>query len=129
MSIERISVVDDGPPAIGPYSLAVIAEGKFVFVSGQLPYDPKVKAIVRGTVAEQTELSLKSMERILKGSGASLKDVVSCRVFLQTLNPEIFAEMNAVYIKFFGDHKPARSTVGVSLLGADVEIECIARIA
>ncbi|MEO6054005.1 MAG: Rid family detoxifying hydrolase [Chthoniobacterales bacterium] len=129
MSIEFINAVENGPVAAGPYSLGVVAEGKFVFVSGQIPYDAEKKAIVRGTITEQTELVLGNMEKIVKAAGGSLKDVVSCRVFLQTFDREVFNEMNAVYMKYFGDHKPARSTVGVGLLGFDVKIECIAKIA
>ena len=58
--------------------------------------------------------------------GASLGDVVSCRVYLSNLTAEISSEMNEVYVRYFGESKPARATIGAQLLGFDVEIECVA---
>ncbi len=125
---EVISEVPGGPPAIGPYSPAVVAEGKFVFVSGQIPFDADEGKIVRGTIAEQTRVVLVNLRRLLGAAGSSFEQVVSCRVYLQPLNPETFAEMNLVYAEFFGDCKPARATVGAGLLGFDVEIEAVALV-
>lgn len=125
MSLLRISEVENGPKAIGPYSLAVIGEGKFMHVSGQIPFDPVVGAVVRGTIAEQTELVLKNLKTIIEAGGASLANVVSCRVYLQTFDAETFKAMNEVYSKYFGEHKPARATVGCQLLNFDVEIEAV----
>ncbi len=125
MSLELVSNIPGGPPAIGPYSPAVIADGRYLFISGQIPYDPAAGGIVTGTVAEQTEIVLTNLERIVKTAGATLSQVVHCRVYLATLTKENFAEMNGVYTKFFGDHKPARTTLGAQLLGFDVEIEAI----
>jgi 2-iminobutanoate/2-iminopropanoate deaminase len=125
MSLELFSNIPGAPPAIGPYSPAVIAEGRYLFVSGQIPFDPASGQIVRGTVAEQTEIVLTNLERIVRTAGATLAQVVQCRVYLATLTKENFAEMNGVYARFFGDHKPARTTLGAQLLGFDVEIEAI----
>lgn len=121
-----ISSFPSSPPALGPYSLGVVAEGRFVFVSGMTPYDPSLGKIHRGTIAEQTELVLKNVAGVLNEAGAGFSDVVSCRVYLSSLTPENFAEMNSVYSKFFGESKPARATIGAQLLGFDVEIECVA---
>lgn len=118
--------VPDGPKAIGPYSLGVVAEGRFVFVSGMTPFDPATGKIERGTVSEQTELVLENIRKVLQAAGATMADVVSCRVYLSNLTTETFQEMNAVYARFFGDSLPARATVGAQLLGFDVEIECVA---
>lgn len=116
------------PPAIGPYSLGVVAEGKFAFVSGMLPFNPASGKIERGTVAEQTELVLDNIKNVLAAAGASPADVVSCRVYLSDLTPENFQAMNGVYAQFFGESKPARATVGAQILNADVEIECVAMV-
>jgi 2-iminobutanoate/2-iminopropanoate deaminase len=117
-----------GPPALGPYSLGVLAEGRFVFVSGMTPFDPLTGKIERGSVAEQTRLVLENIKKVLGASGASLEDVVSCRVYLSELNPATFKEMNDVYAGYFGDSMPARATIGAQLLGFDVEIECVAAV-
>lgn len=126
MSRELLSNIPGGPPAIGPYTPAVIGDGRYLFISGQIPFDPASGGIVRGTVAEQTEIVLSNLERVLKTAGASLASVVHCRVYLQPLTPETFAEMNGVYARVFGDAKPARTTLGAGLLNFDVEIEAIA---
>lgn len=125
MSLELLSNIPGGPPAIGPYSPAVSTTGKLLFVSGQIPFDPAAGAIVRGTVAEQTEIVLTNLERVVRTAGAGLAQVVQCRVYLAELTKENFAEMNGVYARFFGEHKPARTTLGAQLLGFDVEIEAV----
>lgn len=125
MNIERLFSVPGGPPALGPYAPAVAA-GSLVFVSGQTPYDSARGCIYRGTIAEQTQLVLENLEKVLLASGCSRQSVVSCRIYLQDLNAENFQVMNAVYGEFFGEHKPARTTLGAQLLGMDVEIEAVA---
>lgn len=125
MSLQRISEVENGPKAIGPYSLAVIGEGKFMYVSGQIPFDPVVGTVVRGTIAEQTELALNNLKTIIEAGGGSLANVVSCRIFLQPFDAETFKAMNEVYGKYFGESKPARATVGSQFPTFDVEIEAV----
>lgn len=114
------------PVPRGPFSQGVAAGGEFVFVSGQGPYDAAKGGFVRGTIAEQTRLTLDCIDRVLRAAGTSRDRVVSCRVYLQPLDQETFTAMNTVYAEFFGPHKPARTTVGVQLLNIDVEIDCIA---
>ena len=110
----------------GPFSQGVAAEGRFLFVSGQGPSDPAAGGFVRGTIAEQTRLTLACLERVLLAGGTRRENVVSCRVYLQPLDGQTFAEMNRVDEEFFGPSKPARTTVGTQLLNIDVEIDCVA---
>jgi 2-iminobutanoate/2-iminopropanoate deaminase len=120
--------VPGGPAAIGPYSLAVAAEGKFLFVSGMTPMDPATGQMHQGPVGEQTRVVLENMRKVVEGAGAKLTDVVSCRVFLAQLTEKNFAEMNAVYKEFFQGDYPARTTVGAQLMNMLVEIECVVRL-
>jgi 2-iminobutanoate/2-iminopropanoate deaminase len=123
-----ITEIPNGPSAIGPYSLAVAASGNFLFVSGMTPMDPATGKTSDGPVGVQTRLVLENMKRVVEGAGASLEDVVSCRVFLAQLTEKNFAEMNAVYKEFFKGDYPARTTVGAQLMNMAVEIECIVRL-
>ena len=115
------------PEAIGPYSQAIKA-GDLVFCSGQIPLDPVNMTLVGETIADQTEQVLLNLSEVLKAAGTGLEKVVKTTVFLKDMNN--FVEMNEVYAKFFGDHKPARATVEVARLPKDVlvEIECTALI-
>jgi len=124
-----IAAFPGSPPALGPYSLGVVASGKFLFVSGMTPFDPATGKIDRGSISRQTGLVLENIKNVLSAGGASLSDVVSCRVYLSNLTIENFKEMNDVYVRYFGDSKPARATIGAQLLGFDVEIECVAVLA
>ena len=90
------------------------------------PYNPATGKIESGSISEQTQLVLENIKNVLSAGGASLADVVSCRVYLSSLTPENFKQMNEVYLGYFGESKPARATVGAQLLGFDVEIECVA---
>ncbi len=115
--IERIH--PPGAPAPrGPYSPAVRA-GDFIFVSGQVPSE-------LGDVAHETRQVLTNLGRILEGCGANLADVVKCSVFLA--DGKDFAAMNGVYAEFFGETRPARSTVvtAFAIPGIKVEIDAIA---
>ena len=123
-----VTQFESSPPCAGPYSLGVRASGEFVFVSGQGPWNPETKKFERGTVGEQTKLTLENVKRIVEALGGSMDNVVSCRVFLQQLTESSFKEMNAVYAGFFGSKPPARTTVGSSLLNIDVEIDCVVLI-
>ena len=115
--IERIN--PPGAPAPrGPYSPAVRA-GNFLFISGQVPGQP-------GDVASETRQVCENLRRILEGSGATLADVVKCTVFMA--DGKDFAAMNEVYAEFFGNAKPARSTVvtAFAIPNIKVEIDAIA---
>lgn len=77
-----IATFPGSPPALGPYSLGVIGQGAFLFVSGMTPFDPSSGKIESGPIARQTELVLENIKRVLAAGGASLDDVISCRVYL-----------------------------------------------
>lgn len=118
---------DDAPAAIGPYSQAVVVDG-WVFCSGQIPLDPETGDLLQGSVADQTDLALRNLRAVLEAAGASLGSVVKTTVFLSDMGT--FAEMNEVYARHFGDHRPARAAVQAGALPkyCDVEIECVARV-
>jgi 2-iminobutanoate/2-iminopropanoate deaminase len=123
--IERVSPAGVPSPR-GPYSPAVKAGG-FIYVSGQISVDPATDKAHLGDVATETRQVLKNIETNLAACGATMADVVRCTVYLT--NVADFAAMNAVYAEFFGDTKPARTTIGVAslpLAGAKVEIDAIA---
>ena len=122
--IDRITA-DGAPAPQGPYSHAVKAGG-FIYVSGQACLDPKTNTFVTGTVAEETRRTIENIEAILKSAGASLAEVIKCSVFLSDIRD--FAEMNEVYNEYFGQAKPARTTVQATLpgKGIKVEIDCVA---
>lgn len=112
------------PSPRGPYSPAVRA-GDFIFVSGQGPVDPATDKLSIGEIRHETRLTLANIRRILEGCGASVADVVKCTVFL--LDASEFAAMNEVYAEFFGDAKPARTTVEARFMSPmRIEIDCIA---
>ena len=117
--IETVAT-DRGPKAIGPYSQAVRANG-FVFLSGQIPLDPKTQQVVEGDVAVQTGRVLENLKGVVEAAGSSLQHVVKTTVFLADMND--FAAMNEVYSRYFTTHKPARSTVEVARLPKDVRVE------
>lgn len=118
----------DAPKAIGPYSQGLGAGG-WIFVSGQIPLDPKTGALTGAGVAEQTDRVLKNVAAVLAAGGSSLARVVKTTVYLTDLGQ--VKEMNEVYSRYFaasGGPFPARATVGVVALpkGALVEIDAIA---
>ena len=122
------SIATEGAPqAIGPYAHA-IAEGGFLFLSGQIPLDPATGELVAGGLAAGVERVFDNLEAILKSEGLGLDDVVRTTVYLVRISD--FGEMNGIYARRFGSHRPARSTVAVAELpkGAAIEIDAIARV-
>jgi 2-iminobutanoate/2-iminopropanoate deaminase len=124
MGFEKIIPADGASPR-GHYTPALRA-GDFVYVSGQGPIDPVTDKLASGDVEFQTRLPLSNIRRILESAGAAVTDVVKCSVFLRDISD--FPRMNRVYAEFFGDHKPARTTVEAKFHQAEmlVEIDCVA---
>lgn len=118
---------DKAPKAIGPYSQAIVA-GDLIFCAGQIPTDPATGDFVVGGIKEQCARAFKNLEEVLRAAGVGLDSVASVNVYLRDMKD--FKDMNEVYAGVFGEHKPARATVGVSELpkNALIEISCIAEI-
>lgn len=118
---------DKAAAAIGPYSQGVIS-GDIFYSSGQIPLKADGE-LVQGGIAEQTHQVFANLEAVLEEAGSSLQHVIKTTVFIKDMND--FAELNSIYASYFGDHKPARSTVEVARLPKDVkvEIEVIAKVA
>ena len=119
---------DKLPQPAGPYSPAVVFEN-LVFVSGQGAKDPATGLLVGADIEIQTEQVLRNIAAILEAAGSSLNQVLRCGVFLTDIAD--FARMNEVYLRIFGENRPARTTVQVAALpmpGLRVEIDAIAYI-
>ena len=116
---------DSAPKAIGPYSQAVKANG-LLYTSGQIALDPKTGNLVEGDFAAQARRVFENLAAVLRASGSSFDRVTKATVYVTDLAN--FTVLNGIYAEYFGDHKPARSTVGVAQLpkGAQVEVDLIA---
>lgn len=117
---------DKAAAAIGPYSQGVIS-GEIFYSSGQIPLKADGE-LAQGGIAEQTHQVFANLQAVLEEAGSSLAQVIKTTVFIKDMND--FAELNSIYASYFGDHKPARSTVEVARLPKDVkvEIEVIAKV-
>lgn len=125
MASKKVISTNTAPPAVGPYSQAIQAGG-FIFLSGQLPLDPKTGTIAGEDIEAQTRQVITNIKAVLAAAGLSLTDVVKTTVFLKDI--QHFAKMNGVYKEFFTQDAPARSSFQVANLpmNALVEIESIA---
>lgn len=124
MQIEYVST-PDAPAAIGPYSQAVKANG-LVYTSGQIALDPATGALVPGSFEDQVHRVFKNLDAILRASGSDFSRVLKATVYVTSL--ENFQALNAIYASYFGDHRPARTTVEVPALPKEglLEIDLIA---
>jgi 2-iminobutanoate/2-iminopropanoate deaminase len=118
--VKDVISTQHGPKAIGPYSQAIRANG-FIFISGQIAFDPTTGQLVEGDVASQTERVLQNLKAIVEAAGSSLEKAVKTTVFLKDMGD--FAAMNEVYARFFAAGPPARSTVEAARLPRDVRVE------
>jgi 2-iminobutanoate/2-iminopropanoate deaminase len=118
----------DAPAPIGPYSQATCGAG-LVFLSGQIPLDPRTGEMVGGDAAAQAQQVLENLRAVLHASGSALERVVRTTIYLVDLGGD-FSRVNEVYAKFFAERPPARTTIGVQALprGARVEIDAVALI-
>jgi 2-iminobutanoate/2-iminopropanoate deaminase len=123
--MKRIIKTSKAPAAIGPYSQAVEINGT-LYISGQIPIDPKTGKIIEGDITSQTKQVLKNIEAILQAAGYSFVEVVKSTCFLSDMTN--FKAMNEVYGQYYFENHPARSAFAVKELpmGALIEIETIA---
>ena len=117
---KRVIQTEKGPKAIGPYSQAVQA-GNLVFLSGQIPIDPKTGELIKGDIRQQTQQVLENMKGILESQKLGMEDVIKTTIFLKDMGD--FSQVNEVYATYFPSSPPARSTVEVAKLPRDVDIE------
>ena len=116
----EIIVTNDAPKAIGPYSQAVKAGG-MVFISGQIPIDPKTGLVVQSDIKTQTKLVMENAKAIIASAGCAMSDIVKATIYLKNMSD--FAAVNEVYGGYFPVDPPARATVEVSRLPKDVAVE------
>lgn len=122
---KRIIKTKNAPAAIGPYSQAVEVNGT-LYISGQVPIDPKTAKVVEGGIKQQTEMVMKNTEAILTEAGYSFENVIKSTCLLSDMNN--FSTMNEIYGKYYPENPPARAAFAVKELplGVMVEIETIA---
>ena len=118
-----ITLGADYPAPAGPYSPAVRA-GDFLYVSGQVPRDPRTGALLGATIEEQAHGTLANLRRVLEAAGASMEDVVSVIVYLADEND--WGAFNAVYREAFNAPYPSRTVVGAGLRGVLVDNSAVA---
>ena len=120
-----VTVPENGPKAIGPYSLGIISHD-LVFTSGQAGLSPKSGEMVPGGIEAETRQTIENLKTILEAASSSLEKVIKTTVYLKNMND--FAAMNAVYAEYFGEGSPARTTTQAAALpkNALVEIDAIA---
>ena len=121
----RISVFTDlAPKAIGPYSQAVRA-GNTVYLSGQIPLDPKTGELVKGDIKQESRRAFDNLKAVAAAAGDGLQQVVRVTIYLTDLGD--FAQVNEVMAGYFQEPYPARATVGVAALprGARIEIDAV----
>jgi 2-iminobutanoate/2-iminopropanoate deaminase len=113
-----------GQPSTGAYSPGVVAQGQLLAVSGQGPF--RGARVVRGTIEQETELTLRNLLAIVEQAGGTEADVIRCGVFLADIAD--FDGMDRTYREVFSEPLPARTTVGCALDGIRGEIDCLAVI-
>jgi len=126
MDLKRIRT-GKAPEPIGPYEQAIVV-GDLVFTSGQIGLDPSTGELIPGGVEAEARRAFESLSHILEASGSSARRVVKTTLYLRDL--AAFGKVNDIYESFFGEAKPARTTVQVSGLprGAAIEVDAVGLI-
>jgi 2-iminobutanoate/2-iminopropanoate deaminase len=121
---KEIIFTDKAPKAIGPYSQAVKSNG-FVFVSGQIPLNPKTGDLMNASIEDQAEQVIQNLKNVCEAAKTSLSDIVKLTIYITDMND--FSIVNEAMAKHFSEPYPARATVEVSALplGVNVEMDAI----
>lgn len=117
---KKIISTNNAPKAIGPYSQAVMIDG-FLYISGQIPVDPRKGNIVEGGIAEQTKMVLENLKNILEEAGMNMENLVKVNIYVKDIS--YFNVINEIYSGYFKDNFPARAFVEVSDLPKSVMVE------
>jgi 2-iminobutanoate/2-iminopropanoate deaminase len=117
--------ISGAPAPIGPYSQAILKSGT-LYVSGQIPLNPKTNELVQDSIENATNQVMQNINALITEAGMTMDNIVKCSIFLKDLNN--FSKVNEIYSQYFRSLPPARETVQVSKLPLDVaiEISCIA---
>jgi len=115
--MKEIIRTDNAPQPIGPYSQAVIGEGKMLFISGQIPLTPE-GSLAGDDITSQTKQVCENIKAVLAEAGLTLNNVVKTTVMMKDITT--FADMNAIYNEYFGESKPARAAFEAVRLPKDV---------
>lgn len=123
--LKKVIQISGAPAPIGPYSQAIL-KNDTLYISGQIPIDPKTGKLNDKNIETATTQVLENISALLKEAEMKLSDVVKCSIFLSDLGN--FHKVNRIYAEYFNETPPARETVEVAMLpmGVDVEISCIA---
>ena len=117
----------DAPKPAGHYSQAVV-HGGMVYVAGMLPLDPGTQKLVEGGIVPQTERTLRNVEAALEAAGSDLDRLVSVTIYVTDMST--WPQVNEVFARLLGDHRPARAVIPVLPIrhGALIEIQAIAAV-
>tara|TARA_R110000868_G_scaffold78284_3_gene223576 strand:- start:30678 stop:31058 length:381 start_codon:yes stop_codon:yes gene_type:complete len=119
--MKKIITTTNAPAPIGPYNQAVLT-GNTLYISGQIPLDPKSGELVSGDIKKETEQSMQNLKAILTEAGMTFENVVKSSIFVKDMHQ--FAQINEVYGAYFdSDTAPARETVEVANLPKFVNVE------
>lgn len=123
--MKKVIQIPGAPAPIGPYSQAILVNDT-LYVSGQIPVDPKNGELVAGSIEDATHQVMKNILALVEEAGMTVENIVKCSIFLNDLGN--FDRVNEIYASYFRSLPPARETVQVSRLPKDVDIEisCIA---
>lgn len=111
------------PTPKNPYSQAIITSGRQLWISGQVPVDPATGEVISGDFAAQAERVFTNIQTMVEAAGGSLANAVKVQVYLRSL--DYFAELNAIYARYFPEPRPARTTVPVELRGFLIEVDVV----